>query len=692
MTYTLDSFSDDGQSILADESTTTATTSTTSSSSAASDELSSLPYFNLPTPTPTHNRNKNHSFHNNNNTPTNYNNNNIHHQDHNHSRRKRQHPAKHNSKRTTSSGTAGAITGCFSCGADPSLVLEPHVLQPNLVDDHVVIIGCGAIGGFVGLSLYQSMPQTSKLTFLVRNAGLIERYSKLGFAAHCITTSKDSRAYLRSTMHIPAKDVPRVFTTNVKVLKEASCILVATPRTANATSIHPMLCLQQVSCPVVFLQCGMNIHKDLLLSASDTTVAGNLIETKYQVVEAVVGPRMRVECNAQRGILTVQHDPLEESLLVLDGGNHRRNPHQREAAQAVANLFDDSIMVVHVSEEKEKFVSYQAAQLQWSMMEAINALSGLTVANMLHDAGYRRVLAHCMEEVRAVFAAQRIPLLQAAAAAAAGGNTRQKLNLLSSSSPWSLQLFPSLLKSWNMVFLSALGSNRMESLDCHYNMARDLMQRKGPSELEYINGAVVRLGKLCGVPTPVNAKVVDLMQRAQAMNLGSPKLSSKCLLREVELEYNNRVPLIVSNRGEGGPNELSMLMSFDSLRGAITSSVSSSSGYTVDDSCSGIERPAMHTIQENVSDDDSSVVSIQDRVQSMLVITALSSGDLTFLPEPPASPDSLPSTVGVLDGTAGGRRPAESSSKTAIIPSLEPSATELADIFTSFDRSVRLWN
>jgi 2-dehydropantoate 2-reductase len=47
----------------------------------------------------------------------------------------------------------------------------------------------------------------------------------------------------------------------------------------------------------------------------------------------------------------------------------------------------------------------------------------------------------------------------------------------------------------------------------HYpSMAQDMLMKKAPTEIEFINGAVERLGKKAGIPTPVNTTVSRLVR------------------------------------------------------------------------------------------------------------------------------------------------------------------------------------
>jgi 2-dehydropantoate 2-reductase len=49
------------------------------------------------------------------------------------------------------------------------------------------------------------------------------------------------------------------------------------------------------------------------------------------------------------------------------------------------------------------------------------------------------------------------------------------------------------------------------------------------TEIDYLNGEVVRLGEAHGIPTPVNRKVIALVREAEGKRAGSPCISASRL-------------------------------------------------------------------------------------------------------------------------------------------------------------------
>lgn len=149
------------------------------------------------------------------------------------------------------------------------------------------------------------------------------------------------------------------------------------------------------------------------------------------------------------------------------------------------------------------------AKLQLNLVNAINALSGVPVRAMLEQRGYRRAFAVCMRELLAVTSAMelRLPRLTALPA----------------------QLLPPMLSLPDALF--RLLARPMLEVDptVRTSMWWDLSQGK-PTEIAYLNGAVVRYGRRVGVPTPVNERVVALVRAASDGGAGSPELSPAALL------------------------------------------------------------------------------------------------------------------------------------------------------------------
>lgn len=111
-------------------------------------------------------------------------------------------------------------------------------------------------------------------------------------------------------------------------------------------------------------------------------------------------------------------------------------------------------------------------------------------------------------EVEAVYAANSIEY--------DGSGNAQYLRLLSLPSP--------------LVWLI---SQLLISSDGRASMSGDLLYRR-PTEIDFLNGHIVELGKRAGVPTPVNARLCDLIRAAETAQAGHPNLSGEQIAQTLE--------------------------------------------------------------------------------------------------------------------------------------------------------------
>ncbi|WP_164743013.1 2-dehydropantoate 2-reductase [Mesorhizobium sp. Z1-4] len=133
-------------------------------------------------------------------------------------------------------------------------------------------------------------------------------------------------------------------------------------------------------------------------------------------------------------------------------------------------------------------------KLLLNLNNAINALSGKTLLAELSERPYRRVLAASMREALAVLAAAGI------APARVG--------------PMSPGFIPAFVSAPDFVF-NTIGL-RLQKIDANArsSMADDFAAGR-PTEIDFLNGEVVRLAESIGRSAPVNAAIVDLVREAE---------------------------------------------------------------------------------------------------------------------------------------------------------------------------------
>jgi len=145
------------------------------------------------------------------------------------------------------------------------------------------------------------------------------------------------------------------------------------------------------------------------------------------------------------------------------------------------------LMPVHGSTEMQAVL---AAKLQLNLANAVNALADVPVKSMLEQRDYRRCIALLMKEWVAVAAKKQLVLPKLTAIPA--------------------QRIPGFITLPNFLF--RLFAQKMLAVDptVRTSMWWDLSQGK-LSEVEYLNGAVVRQGKTVAVACPANERIVALV-------------------------------------------------------------------------------------------------------------------------------------------------------------------------------------
>jgi 2-dehydropantoate 2-reductase len=153
----------------------------------------------------------------------------------------------------------------------------------------------------------------------------------------------------------------------------------------------------------------------------------------------------------------------------------------------------------------------QWGKLLVNLNNSINALSGLPLQEQLAQRPYRKVMAACVREgLRVLKRAGIKPKIDA---------------------PLPPSLVPALMELPDAIF--RLASKRIVSIDpnARSSMWEDL-QRGRKTEVDLLNGEIVRLGAQLDVPTPINQRIVDLVKEAEQRG-APPSLAADELQRRV---------------------------------------------------------------------------------------------------------------------------------------------------------------
>lgn len=152
-------------------------------------------------------------------------------------------------------------------------------------------------------------------------------------------------------------------------------------------------------------------------------------------------------------------------------------------------------------------------KLLLNLNNPVNALSGLPLKRQLSRRRYRRVTAAAVRE--------------ALAAMKAAGISPAKIGKAPPG------LMARVLELPDFLFTRIAASMLRIDDDARSSMAEDLERGRRP-EIEWLNGEIVALGRANGVPTPVNEKLVALIEAAfEAKHPAA--MSGEALLRETGL-------------------------------------------------------------------------------------------------------------------------------------------------------------
>ena len=177
------------------------------------------------------------------------------------------------------------------------------------------------------------------------------------------------------------------------------------------------------------------------------------------------------------------------------------------ALQPYLRLFADAGVRL---DERDDMQSVLWGKILLNLNNAVNALSGLPLREQLGQRAYRRCLALCIEETLTVMNAAGITPLQLAQV------PPSRMPMLLSLPDW---LFSRLAKRMLMIDPIARSS-----------MWDDLQQGR-VTEIDYLNGEIVRLAAANGRAVPVNVKVTALVKAAEQG--GRRDWSGSDLLREL---------------------------------------------------------------------------------------------------------------------------------------------------------------
>ncbi len=328
----------------------------------------------------------------------------------------------------------------------------------------IAVFGAGLVGAYVGARLAPHARVT-----------LVGRPALVGKAAEGLRVSDvDGFDLIVTPGDIEA-------TTDPAGLAEADLVLVTVKSAATEEAAAAIAAHAPARAVVVSLQNGVSNAEVLRAALPGRTVLAGMVP--FNVAEPEPG---RFHRGTGVGGLTVEAHPDLEPFL------------ERFAAAGVPIGETDNILGV------------LWGKLLVNLNNAVNALSGASLMEELRQRGYRQAWAMAMREAMALAKRAGIRLVDPL--------------------PMPLELMPAIMSLPDRLYfyVAAQAGGGRTRVDPHArsSMADDLAKGRR-TEVDYLNGEVVRLAARLGRRAPVNARMVELVRAAEA---GAAPLSAAALL------------------------------------------------------------------------------------------------------------------------------------------------------------------
>ncbi|WP_448581754.1 2-dehydropantoate 2-reductase [Thermaurantiacus sp.] len=338
----------------------------------------------------------------------------------------------------------------------------------------IAVFGAGLVGAYVGLRLAPH----ARLT-LIGRAPLVAR------AAEGLRVSDmDGFDLIVTPGEIEA-------TTALEGLAESDLVLVTVKSHATAEAAAAIAAHAPPRAPVVSLQNGVANVEVLREALPGRTVLAGMVP--FNVVEAERGRYHRG--TGVGGLMVEAHPDLAPFLPCF----------------AAAGL---------ALEQSSNMLGVQWGKLLVNLNNAVNAVSGVSLMEQLRQRGYRQAWAMAMREAMAL--------------------TRRAGIRLVDPLPMPIELMPAIMslpdKLYFYVAAQAGGGRARVDPHARSSMADDLAKGRR-TEVDYLNGEVVRLARRLGREAPVNQRMVELVRAAEA---GAPPIPAAVLLQELRRASRSR--------------------------------------------------------------------------------------------------------------------------------------------------------
>jgi 2-dehydropantoate 2-reductase len=176
-----------------------------------------------------------------------------------------------------------------------------------------------------------------------------------------------------------------------------------------------------------------------------------------------------------------------------------------DRAAALLRAFDVAGLDVEV---RDDLAPDQWTKLLVNLNNAVSALSGAPTARLITSPGFRRIIAAIVDEALTILRAARIH-----PARLRGVPIRWMPHVMRLPTP--------------LVRLVLRAQVRVDP-EARSSMWEDLTRGR-PTEVDFLNGEIVRLAERIGADAPLNRRIVELVHAAEAAGPGSPGLDAASL-------------------------------------------------------------------------------------------------------------------------------------------------------------------
>ena len=337
------------------------------------------------------------------------------------------------------------------------------------------VLGAGDVGCAVGLALAAA---GHDVIFLGRESPTGMALQKAVSAGGA--TLKYGRSWQAA---LSASACAAAFSMDPSRLAEANVILLACKRVGNSTAASSIAKHAKLGARVVALQNGVGIVDELRHKLQQMSVTNEI-----GLFHAIINFNIVRELPEAGGAVFLWTSPRSKVPPCFQ---------LPLAASDIATAMDAAGLMATTCADME--AAAYGKLIVNVCGNAINALSGLPIREMLRIRGYRALMVGAFREVQAVLEGNQISY--------DGSGGAMYVRLLSLPGPLVL------------LATSLIMDPRGKS-----SMWGDL-QHNRRTEVDVLNGVIVELGKKASIPTPINARLQLLVHAAEAAQRGHPNLT-----------------------------------------------------------------------------------------------------------------------------------------------------------------------